>query len=282
MVIKVISFNPITNFVTGVETYWNDFKKIILPYIAETHTVTFSKEHYEDLILSFHKEIEDRDKKNLGAKGIRILHTPNSGQLTRLQHCIGEVTHITHYKNLIAKLNMYDRRLKMKFIPMSIDIERLPNITEKNGKIVYFGNIIPEKLDVYNALKKQYNIDIISYNVLNYNSKKMTNDETLQKLAEYSIGIGVGRCALEMLAMGLKVIVAGRKYSGYITAKNFNEHWESNFNSDVLQKSSDYFLDDIKFLQKYKIDYNIKEVSMNNFKYNYLEIINEVLNYQNK
>lgn len=282
MIIKVNKDGFYTPFTTGIITYWKDFCKIIMPFIAELHAITFNKEYSEHGIFSFFKEIEDSDKKNLGVKGVRVLHTPNLTQLDRLQHCIGEVTHITHYKNLTAKPNRYTRKLKLKYIPMSIDTEKLPNVEEKNGKIVYFANITPEKSDTYTALKEQYDIDTISYNVLNYDDKKMTNDETLRKVAEYSIGIGVGRCALEMIAMGLKVIVAGRKYSGCVTAENFDEHWESNFNSDVLQKDVYSFKDDIEFLQKYEIDYDAKRVDMNNFKYHYLEVINEAFDYKPK
>jgi hypothetical protein len=73
-----------------------------------------------------------------------------------------------------------------------------------------------------------------------------------------------------MLAMGLKVIVAGRHYAGPITNENFQEHWDSNCNSDVLRKTEDCLQEDLK---KAEVIIDVAQFDMRNQVHNYLEIL---------
>lgn len=62
----------------------------------------------------------------------------------------------------------------------------------------------------------------------------MSHEECLEKVSEYSYGIGVGKCALEMGAMGLPVLVVGRNLAGTLCdPTDYDFHIKSNTNSDI-------------------------------------------------
>src|SRR5690606_14852218 len=97
-----------------------------------------------------------------------------------------------------------------------------------------------------------------------------SHEECLKLVSQYEYGIGVGRAAQEMMAMGLKVIIAGRNYSGAVTNRNLPIHLSSNCNSNILQKDVKSFEEDLK---QAEVITNKNLLDMRNYVKNYLQVI---------
>lgn len=160
-----------------------------------------------------------------GHKVITILHsyTKNTIEFVRRNP---NTCFITHYRPMAL-------RFGANYIPMSIDISALPEANpNKNGKWIYFGNLMNGKHTIYNQIRKLTNCDLISMG--RFNDKPIRQAEAHEIINEYSYGIGVGRCALEMYAMGLKVLVAGERFGGVaLTLADYLAHQSVNFNGRV-------------------------------------------------
>lgn len=101
------------------------------------------------------------------------------------------------------------------YLPMAIDSDVYTPYQRikkgKNKKLIYFGNIIQGKVTPFGQLKKVvekkgWRIDYISQDRLNSFGMKMKPDKIRWTLAQYKYGVGVGRSAQEMSAMGIKVV----------------------------------------------------------------------------
>src|SRR5690554_4250712 len=124
---------------TKVKTYWNDFQNIILPELCK-HYKLIDNPNFAKSILLFH---EHRRRVVRGRHVIQILHTPLKGQLRKL---CKRRKYITHY-HIIAKIApLYG--IRAHYIPMSIDIKKLPQSEKKKG-IVYYGNLFSEKRAIF-------------------------------------------------------------------------------------------------------------------------------------
>jgi hypothetical protein len=237
-----INFN---NFTTGVMTYYEDFSKIVAPRI--------NKETAKKVIFFSKKRISDKNY-------VQILHTPS---LLYNKFCYSRTTYITHYRALVKFAKRYG--MNLSYIPMSIDLDNIPvPINRKKGTIVYFGNIFSEKCKVYRQLKDTG----ISFDTISHYPNR---EEALNIVSTYEYGIGVGRCVLEMLAMGMKVIVAGRNYAGAITNDNFDIHHKSNCNSNILKSNVSNFEKDLASAEILK---DCSKLYMANYINDYLSIIN--------
>jgi hypothetical protein len=232
-----------SNFTTGVMTYYEDFQRVVAPYLEGDGELLF-----------WHK-----GKYRANKKCTQILHTPNSSQFKRL--FMSKISFITHYERLVKVAKRY--KVKANYVPMSIDLSQIPKkIYIKRQGIVYFGNLFHAKSKTYNLLKEEgLDFDTISH--------MKDHSDALYAVSRYEFGIGVGRAALEMLAMGLKVIVAGRNYAGAITNENFNTHHKSNCNSDVLIKQINLKED----LDKAEVLTDLSKLNMKTYIPDYLRII---------
>lgn len=103
------------------------------------------------------------------------------------------------------------------FVPMAIDLSEIrdaydPRIKKVNKKIIWFGHLRRAKTPYYKyfveeANKLGWHVDCISDNRFNGTGPKLTRNEILRVLQHYKYGVGVGQCAHEMAALGLKVIL---------------------------------------------------------------------------
>lgn len=128
------------------------------------------------------------------------------------------------------------------YFPACINIQKLPTTTTKNGKWIYYGNLrtiggeAAKAQALTNLTAHMPNVDVLSEGLLNGVGKngtttRYTVQECLDIVANYSYGIGSGRCLLEMLGMGLKCICVGFYYGGPIlNAADFEKHWAYNCN----------------------------------------------------
>lgn len=148
------------------------------------------------------------------------------------------------------------------FFPMAIDTGILPNPKERNGKWIFYGNIFSDTIreQIVQDLRKNIDFDILSCGTLNgtiltqdasdfVQRTTYTRRDCLNLVSQYSCGIGAGRSALEMLAMGLKVLVVGRKYGGPISdLSDFYKHRDYNCNGTINTGTT--IVEDIAKLQE--------------------------------
>jgi hypothetical protein len=145
---------------------------------------------------------------------------------------------------------------------MGINTSRLPSTNIKNGKWIYFGNLYPKKLDTFNLLKETLDFDVLSFSKFNNEETILSHNDCLNLVSNYSYGIGVGRCALEMVSMGLPVLVAGEKVGGtLITKDDYTFHRDYNFNSS--SSNSLGLTQDIEAITNSTLEIETSDVSLN-------------------
>ncbi len=130
------------------------------------------------------------------------------------------------------------------FVPMTIDARLLPTMKPMRhpDKILWFGRIDDSKKKVYRELSElcanRFEFDTIANS--RFNRRKISQSEAWQIASNYKYGVGVGRCALEMYALGLKVLVAGVKVGGLVMNENdYQLQSETNFNGRYHTFSDD-------------------------------------------
>lgn len=135
------------------------------------------------------------------------------------------------------------------YVPMSIDTALLSDYVDNQSprcddRIIWFGNLYKGKSNLYSKLKHYlldagYKLDIISKGLFNDN-QKVSQELAWTMISNYKYGIGVGRCALEMYHLGLKVVIAGAKFGGLLASDNdFEVQQSTNFNSRLITYDRD-------------------------------------------
>lgn len=127
---------------------------------------------------------------------------------------------VTTYSDLADALG--ERGL---WLPNTIDASVLP-VARPEKDWVYYGNIMGHKKTAFYRLA-EVQFDTVS---------GMKNQElALQRVSKYRYGIGVGRCALEMMAMGMNVLIFGKDFGGVIRSEDdFRRQQAANFNGNVI------------------------------------------------
>jgi len=255
--------------VTGVTTYKRDFDNIVLSEIAK-HYIFVKENELADAVFSFSTLQKPllHSMEYVKAPIYQILH--NDG-IAIHEKFIGEYTNhrfVTHYTHFYRWA--IEKHLKCFFIPMSIDTEWLPYRHNENKKIIYFSNIYDEKNKTIFEMKEMgLEFDTMSQGKFNGNGDFNWN-EAIEIVSEYEYGIGVGRSAIEMLAMGMKVIIAGKKIGGVISNnEELTKHWATNCNSVGYSNYKGNLLDEIKNLKFIIAKENRKIFDMRNYLKNY-------------
>lgn len=128
---------------------------------------------------------------------------------------------VTTYKDLADTLG--PRGL---WLPNLIDGDTLPDRPAKTAGWVYFGNMVGLKKANFAA------VEALGPHVV---SGEEDQSAALARVAQHRYGIGVGRCALEMMAMGLPVMIFGKALGGLVlTAEDFRRQSEANFNGNTV------------------------------------------------
>lgn len=112
---------------------------------------------------------------------------------------------------------MEKQGLKTIFLPMAIDLRNLQKYVANPGhkfdnRIIYYGNLRGSKRPYVTYLMNKaheigWEVDYISDNSFNGDSYKLTREEIFYAIQQYKFGAGVGICAHEMAALGLKVFL---------------------------------------------------------------------------
>lgn len=233
------SWRQYPNLVTGAITYSEDIIKFQLP-------------HWES-ILGIHDVLSTApplDTIELPSKTNNIvvyLHTwPYSEETLRIEKYSKGLKRklllISAYKPYVETLRK--KGFRAVYIPMSIDIEHIKQYQQtkyEHGRIVYYGNVSNYKRKLLKEIKETcenlgLELDIVSWNI--FEKKKITHEESLRLISTYNYGIGVGRCALELMAFGVKQVIAGRAVGGLITnEEEFELQREVNMNGRIYTYS---------------------------------------------
>lgn len=118
------------------------------------------------------------------------------------------------------------------WIPMTIEpvapTEYLKPIEGKHA--AYWGNITRPKTALFDLLEYEF-----AQEGWELHHVKGSQKSSWKELTKYTYGVGVGRCALEMLSLELKVMIAGSKFGGLITnEEEYKIQSYSNFNGRVI------------------------------------------------
>ena len=165
----------------------------------------------------------------------------------------------TKYKNIVfvtaykqVERALLEMGINAVFVPMTIDTSKLPDpkpVYDK--KIICFGNIRHVKKDNYKKvrrlfLKHGWEFDILSNNT--YKGEKLSSQQEVWSIvSQYKYGMGIGRCALEMLGMDMQVVIIGADDGGAMfNNKDYRVQERTNFNG--LNNMYDY-------------EYSIKNIS---------------------
>jgi hypothetical protein len=152
-----------------------------------------------------------------------------------------KIVFLAAYKELVTLLK--EQGLKAVYAPMGIDVATVQSHAFEGNRypdrIIWFGNVLHTKVKMFNTLRNKCRLqglafDHISVGRFNFKTK-VDHEEALRMVSRYRYGIGVGRCALEMQALGLKVVIAGQKFGGIITNdREFNLQTETNMNGRII------------------------------------------------
>lgn len=152
---------------------------------------------------------------------------------------VGRILFVSAYRPLVNQLTAagYDAI----HIPMRVDADWIRHLAGPapldagvygSGRAVYFGNITPAKMRHFTPMVRQFEATGWRLDVV---SEVGDQRAALRTLRSYSYGIGVGRCALEMMALGMRVMISGAKFGGIVTSV---PEWEVqsgvNFNGRVI------------------------------------------------
>jgi hypothetical protein len=267
---QTIKIVPISSYnqSNGVTTYWTDFNNVVLPHLLKSYKEV-DRRAFSDMVFSFSEHIPplfDVDKKDV--KVFQVLHNDIKEHIKYDPIDFRNHFFLTHYMHM--KKWFDEKGFNSTFIPMSIDTDVLPK-NEQTKRIIYFSNIYEDKKECFRKLASSgISFDVLSFGMFNNDYRRnYTHSECLDIVSKYQIGIGVGRSALEMLGMGLKVIVAGKEYGGLINnTTELKKHWETNFNSKYISNSD--FIEDLRNIDDVEV-FNVEKFNMSNFINNYLD-----------
>lgn len=179
---------------------------------------------------------------------VQYLHTYSYHQPLRqaelvASHLTGRadrVVFVTAYRSLHALLTLAGH--EALFVPMTVDTGRVraaasPEPLHPERRVLYFGNITRPKRALFAQVNQAFEsrgwiVDVCSDGWLE--GRHLSQRAAWAAASRYRFGIGVGRCALEMMALGLHVLVAGAELGGLATTPD--EHaaqWATNYNGRV-------------------------------------------------
>lgn len=149
---------------------------------------------------------------------------------------VRRVLFVAAYRPLVNALN--EAGFEAVYVPMRVDVdwirhragtERVTRIGA--GRAVYFGNVTPAKRKHFDAMRRAFvktgwKLDVLT---------EPDQTKALRRIKSYSYGVGVGRCALEMMALDVRVMLSGAKFGGIITnADEWAVQSSQNFNGRVI------------------------------------------------
>lgn len=237
----------------GVETFGRNFNDVLLPEILKSHElVEYPLLLPRDITYGITRFVTERYAVKNSARLIGHMHRNYTdvfqSAISSVKNAYWERGHVIVHSKGIQDFVAENLCPNTYFIPMSINVINLPNSASgRNGKWVYYGNNTgPHKNEIIQYLKSFMDFDVVSGGSLNGGGipHSMSRIQSLELVNTYSYGIGVGQAALEMLAMGMPCIIAGRNYGGPILNNDqLNSHREYNCNGTISTSLGNISLD---------------------------------------
>lgn len=128
---------------------------------------------------------------------------------------------------------------------ISVAREPIDKYPKQEKRIIYFGNLYKGKATEYHRLRDGlgragWQLDVISRSQFNREGKLLSREEIWRIICRYQYGIGVGRCALEMYALGLRLLISGAHWGGLcLLPEDYQTQSRSNFNGRVITGTRD-------------------------------------------
>lgn len=231
--------------INGAFTYSQDLVKHQIPFWQKTLG--------ENDIISTCPKFSDVDINGQFNLAVQYLHSyPYHQAVDRTKFIIRNLPFnakktifLSAYKAFAHELQLYG--LNAQFCPMGIDAQEIQKYLHPKihkDRIIYFGNVIQNKVNLFNKLRTVCNnqgliFDYISNGRFN-TTKEMTREEILKTISTYKYGIGVGRCAQELMALGVKTLIVGHKFGGLITNKeDYQTQLDTNMNGRITTFNRD-------------------------------------------
>lgn len=224
--------------INGAETYGQE----ILEY-----QVPLWKKLSDDITISTTNIISNIDNFKPSSVNVQYIHTfPKNEplkQYRKVSDVVDNVIFVTSYMALNSLA--INAGYNSIFIPMTIDKSKIPKRSEnRQNRFIWYGNITNDKWETFAKLSRALRgrMDYISGGKLNGRGKKLTQKECWDIIGTYEYGIGVGRCYMEMAAMGMKCIVAGAGIGGLVltTGDHFTQV-DTNYNAREYTNSNDIY-----------------------------------------
>lgn len=160
--------------------------------------------------------------------------------LKNIPNDIDHILFVTAYSQLADRLSNagYDAI----YLPMSVDTTVIPDAKRekqyKGKNIIYFGNVTLSKEKTFHELRYAFKKMGWQFNYIS-NGKlsgiyPLSQRQAWERINDYQYGIGVGRCALEMMAMGMNVLIAGTHVGGImLNEDDYYAQRDTNFNGRI-------------------------------------------------
>jgi len=199
--------------------------------------------------------IERKDVKLFYDVAIQYLHTyPYKNALQYIEEIVKnkpfvatKMYFLSAYLPFVKYLNsVLGDDIEAVYVPMSINTNVVPTINANaSNRMMYFGNLYMNKHDAFEIVRKTsdqiyLHFDHIAFNKFNDTIEIYSQDGIWHKIRQYKFGAGVGRCALEMMAMGLQVVICGQKFGGImLNEQDFQRQREVNMNGRIITTDRD-------------------------------------------
>lgn len=150
----------------------------------------------------------------------------------QLQRTFQKRIFVTAYRSLAIQAN--NAGYETWHVPMAIDPSKINPVVadQKKGErtAAYFGNLLGNKVDSYAKLKIEF-----QKNGWALDRVAGPQRDSWHELTKYDYGVGVGRCALEMLHLGLRVMISGAHFGGIMMdSHDFEVQRNTNFNGRTV------------------------------------------------
>lgn len=250
----------------GASTYSEDLCTAIIPELWDYLEANHSG---KDILISTAPPLAQVDPAYLHTKKpdlvIQFLHTyPYRSPFDDIQRLLDRFPHsrillVTAYQAFLHRLQRWihgkgkSEWVAAHFQPMFILPRKLTALSQNpvceylaaEKRIVYFGNLYKGKSTEYHRIKQGlanagWKLDVISRSQFNGAGKVLDREEIWKIISRYRYGIGVGRCALEMYALGLQLLISGEHWGGLcLVPEDYQTQSRTNFNGRVITGTRD-------------------------------------------
>lgn len=136
------------------------------------------------------------------------------------RHRYKRIVFVTAYEELSNLLRRSG--IEAWYVPMGIDVDNvkshadtIPYRRVRGKTAAYYGNLTRAKKPEYTRMLES--LESCGWTVEHVVTK--SSEAAWPTLSRYSYGIGVGRCALEMGSLGLRVMISGQAFGGLMLSE---------------------------------------------------------------